>query len=109
MRCTMKKLIYIALISPLLLFGCSMMSNDSNKESQSVPQEMPASKYVGQGFQPKAEKSAIEYAKKHRKEYEKLGEQFFKDNFSLNVKATNLTPSLNSLSFFLISGSKYFL
>ena len=52
----MKKLIYIALISPLLLFGCSMMSNDSNKESQSVPQEMPASNYVGQGFQPKAEK-----------------------------------------------------
>ena len=33
-----------------------MMSNDSNKESQSVPQEMPASNYVGQGFQPKAEK-----------------------------------------------------
>ena len=51
-----EKLIYIALISPLLLFGCSMMSNDSNKESQSVPQEMPASNYVGQGFQPKAEK-----------------------------------------------------
>ena len=25
---------------------------------------------MGQGFQPKAEKSAIEYAKKHRKEYE---------------------------------------
>ena len=52
------------------------MSNDSNKESQSVPEEMPASKYVGQGFQPKAEKSAIEYAKKHRKEYENSGNNF---------------------------------
>ena len=35
------------------------MSNDSNKESQSVPEEMPASKYVGQGFQPKAEKALL--------------------------------------------------
>ena len=47
-----------------------MMDNNSNKTSQSVPDEMPASRYVGQGFQPKAEKSAVEYAKKHRKEYE---------------------------------------
>ena len=40
----------------IIIGGCSTMSNDSNKESQSVPEEMPASKYVGQGFQPKAEK-----------------------------------------------------
>ena len=33
-----------------------MMDNNSNKTSQSVPDEMPASRYVGQGFQPKAEK-----------------------------------------------------
>ena len=52
----MKKLINFALISPLLLFGCSAIDNNSNKESQSVPDEMPASRYVGQGFQPKAEK-----------------------------------------------------
>ncbi|PAK63203.1 hypothetical protein B9K00_12595, partial [Staphylococcus caprae] len=64
----MRKIIYFTLISTILLFGCSTMSDDSNKDSQSVPEEMPASKYVGQGFQPKAEKSAIEYAKKHRKE-----------------------------------------
>ncbi|MGT2596370.1 DUF1672 family protein [Staphylococcus aureus] len=44
-------------------------------------------KYVGQGFQPPAEKNAIEFAKKHRKEFEKVGEQFFKDNFGLKVKA----------------------
>ena len=69
--------------------------------SQSVPEEMPASKYVGQGFQPKAEKSAIEYAKKHRKEYEKLGEQFFKDNFSLNVKATNVVGSGDGVEVFV--------
>ncbi|MFW3591428.1 DUF1672 domain-containing protein [Staphylococcus caprae] len=97
----MKKLINFALISPLLLFDCSAIDNNSNKESQSVPEEMPASKYVGQGFQPKAEKSAIEYAKKHRKEYEKLGEQFFKDNFSLNVKATNVVGSGDGVEVFV--------
>ncbi|HDI8245938.1 TPA: DUF1672 domain-containing protein, partial [Staphylococcus aureus] len=32
----------------------------------------------------------IEFAKKHRKEFEKVGEQFFKDNFGLKVKATNV-------------------
>ncbi len=35
-------------------------------------------------------KNAIEFAKKHRKEFEKVGEQFFKDNFGLKVKATNV-------------------
>nr|WP_254048351.1 DUF1672 domain-containing protein [Staphylococcus aureus] len=59
-------------------------------ETKSVPEEMEASKYVGQGFQPPAEKDAIEFAKKHRKEFEKVGEQFFKDNFGLKVKATNV-------------------
>ncbi|MVI39015.1 DUF1672 family protein, partial [Staphylococcus aureus] len=54
------------------------------------PEEMEASKYVGQDFQPPAEKDAIEFAKKHRKEFEKVGEQFFKDNFGLKVKATNV-------------------
>ncbi|HCZ3279452.1 TPA: DUF1672 domain-containing protein [Staphylococcus aureus] len=74
--------------------GCSAMENESNKdtntETKSVPEEMEASKYVGQGFQPPAEKDAIEFAKKHRKEFEKVGEQFFKDNFGLKVKATNV-------------------
>ncbi|MEJ7343633.1 DUF1672 family protein, partial [Staphylococcus epidermidis] len=74
----MKKIYCAILTLSLLLFGCSTIDHHLNKTSQSVPEKMPASKYVGQGFQPKAEKSAIEYAKKHRKEYEKLGEQFFK-------------------------------
>ncbi|HDF0603167.1 TPA: DUF1672 domain-containing protein [Staphylococcus aureus] len=65
-------------------------SKDTNTETKSVPEEMEASKYVGQGFQPPAEKDAIEFAKKHRKEFEKVGEQFFKDNFGLKVKATNV-------------------
>ncbi|OZX41053.1 DUF1672 domain-containing protein, partial [Staphylococcus aureus] len=63
---------------------------DTKTETKSVPEEMEASKYVGQGFQPPAEKNAIEFAKKHRKEFEKVGEQFFKDNFGLKVKATNV-------------------
>ncbi|HGZ8822337.1 TPA: DUF1672 domain-containing protein, partial [Staphylococcus aureus] len=77
-----------------MLGGCSTMENESSKdtntETKSVPEEMEASKYVGQGFQPPAEKDAIEFAKKHRKEFEKVGEQFFKDNFGLKVKATNV-------------------
>ncbi|MBU7425564.1 DUF1672 domain-containing protein [Staphylococcus aureus] len=83
----------LILIATLLLSGCSAMNNESKKdtntetntETKSVPEEMEASKYVGQGFQPPAEKDAIEFVKKHRKEFEKVGEQFFKDNFGLKV------------------------
>ncbi|EOA9607891.1 DUF1672 domain-containing protein [Staphylococcus aureus] len=90
----MKKFIGSVLATILILGGCSTMENESKKdtktETKSVPEEMEASKYVGQGFQPPAEKNAIEFAKKHRKEFEKVGEQFFKDNFGLKVKATNV-------------------
>ncbi|HHD1383420.1 DUF1672 domain-containing protein [Staphylococcus aureus] len=90
----MKKFIGSVLATTLILGGCSTMGNESKKdtktETKSVPEEMEASKYVGQGFQPPAEKNAIEFAKKHRKEFEKVGEQFFKDNFGLKVKATNV-------------------
>ncbi|MDN8793298.1 DUF1672 domain-containing protein [Staphylococcus aureus] len=88
----------LILTATLLLSGCSAMNNESKKDTntetnteiKSVPEEMEASKYVVQGFQPPAEKDAIEFAKKHRKEFEKVGEQFFKDNFGLKVKATNV-------------------
>ncbi|HHD6925325.1 TPA: DUF1672 domain-containing protein [Staphylococcus aureus] len=90
----MKKFVGSVLATTLILGGCSTMENESKKdtktETKSVPEEMEASKYVGQGFQPPAEKNAIEFAKKHRKEFEKVGEQFFKDNFGLKVKATNV-------------------
>ncbi|EWJ90768.1 DUF1672 domain-containing protein [Staphylococcus aureus] len=94
----MKKFIGSVLATTLILGGCSTMENESKKdtntetntETKSVPEEMEASKYVGQGFQPPAEKDAIEFVKKHRKEFEKVGEQFFKDNFGLKVKATNV-------------------
>ncbi|PNY92330.1 DUF1672 family protein, partial [Staphylococcus argenteus] len=60
----------LILIATLLLSGCSTMENKSNKdtktETKSVSEEMEASKYVGQGFQPPAEKDAIEFAKKHK-------------------------------------------
>ena len=88
----MKKFIGSVLATTLILGGCSTMENeskkDTNTETKSVPEEMEASKYVGQGLP--AEKDAIEFAKKHRKEFEKVGEQFFKDNFGLKVKATNV-------------------
>ncbi|WP_150853989.1 DUF1672 family protein, partial [Staphylococcus aureus] len=72
----MKKFIGSVLATTLILGGCSTMENESKKdtktETKSVPEEMDASKYVGQGFQPPAEKNAIEFAKKHRKEFEKV-------------------------------------
>ncbi len=81
-------------LTAILLSGCSAMESESKKNTntitKSVPEAMEASKYVGQGFQPPAEKDAIEFAKKHRREFEKVGEQFFKDNFGLKVKATNV-------------------
>ncbi|WP_152903059.1 DUF1672 family protein, partial [Staphylococcus epidermidis] len=89
----MRKLISTIIVSTLLIGGCSTVHKEAKHSSQSIPEEVPASQYKGQGFQPVAEKSAIAHAKKYREEYEKLGEQFFKDNFSLNVKATNVVGS----------------
>ncbi|HFQ4745169.1 TPA: DUF1672 domain-containing protein [Staphylococcus aureus] len=101
----MKKFIGSVLTTTLILGGCSAMENESNKdtntETKSVPEEMEASKYVGQGFQPPAEKDAIEFAKKHRKEFEKVGEQFFKDNFGLKVKATNVVGKDNGVEVYV--------
>ncbi|EWN17235.1 DUF1672 domain-containing protein [Staphylococcus aureus] len=99
----------LILIAALVLSGCSTIENESKKdrntetntETKSVPEEMEASKYVGQGFQPPAEKDAIEFAKKHRKEFEKVGEQFFKDNFGLKVKATNVVGSGDGVEVFV--------
>ncbi|HDA0145142.1 TPA: DUF1672 domain-containing protein [Staphylococcus aureus] len=93
------------LIATLLLSGCSAMENESKKdtktETKSVPEEMEASKYVGQGFQPPAEKDAIEFAKKHKDKIAKRGEQFFMDNFGLKVKATNVVGSGKGVEVFV--------
>ncbi|ONH05354.1 DUF1672 domain-containing protein [Staphylococcus aureus] len=93
----MKKFIGSVLATTLILGGCSTIENESKKdrntETKSVPEEMEASKYVGQGFQPPAEKDAIEFAKKHKDKIAKRGEQFFMDNFGLKVKATNVVGS----------------
>ena len=83
----------LILIATIILSGCSTTNNESNNETKSVPEEMEASKYVGQGFQPPAEKDAIEFSKKHKDKIAKRGEQFFMDNFGLKVKATNVVGS----------------
>lgn len=49
----MKKLTSSIIITSLLLGGCSSVGQNSKQ----VPEEMPASQYKGQGFQPKAEQS----------------------------------------------------
>ncbi|HDC7969842.1 TPA: DUF1672 domain-containing protein [Staphylococcus aureus] len=91
----------LILIATILLSGCSTTNNESNKETKSVPEEMEASKYVGQGFQPPAEKDAVEFAKKHKDKIAKRGEQFFMDNFGLKVKATNVVGSGDGVEVFV--------
>ncbi|EOB9332438.1 DUF1672 domain-containing protein [Staphylococcus aureus] len=91
----------LILIATILLSGCSTTNNESNKETKLVPEEMEASKYVGQGFQPPAEKDAIEFAKKHKDKIAKRGEQFFMDNFGLKVKATNVVGSGDGVEVFV--------
>ncbi|HCX3091068.1 TPA: DUF1672 domain-containing protein [Staphylococcus aureus] len=91
----------LILITTILLSGCSTTNNESNNETKSVPEEMEASKYVGQGFQPPAEKDAVEFAKKHKDKIAKRGEQFFMDNFGLKVKATNVVGSGDGVEVFV--------
>ncbi|QOB55428.1 DUF1672 domain-containing protein [Staphylococcus aureus] len=91
----------LILIATILLSGCSTTNNESNNETKSVPEEMEASKYVGQGFQPPAEKDAIEFSKKHKDKIAKSGEQFFMDNFGLKVKATNVVGSGDGVEVFV--------
>ncbi|COX00394.1 lipoprotein [Staphylococcus aureus] len=95
----------LILIATMLLSECSAMESeskkDTNTETKSVPEEMEASKYVGQGFQPPAEKDAIEFAKKHKDKIAKRGEQFFMDNFGLKVKATNVVGSGDGVEVFV--------
>ncbi|HDJ7669684.1 TPA: DUF1672 domain-containing protein [Staphylococcus aureus] len=91
----------LILIATILLSGCSTTNNESNNETKLVPEEMEASKYVGQGFQPPAEKDAIEFAKKHKDKIAKRGEQFFMDNFGLKVKATNVIGSGDGVEVFV--------
>ncbi len=97
----MFKRIKLILIATIILSGCSTTNNESNNETKSVPEEMEASKYVGQGFQPPAEKDAIEFAKKHKDKIAKRGEQFFMDNFGLKVKATNVVGSGDGVEVFV--------
>ncbi|HCE0975222.1 TPA: DUF1672 domain-containing protein [Staphylococcus aureus] len=91
----------LILIATILLSGCSTTNNESNNETKSVPEEMEASKYVGQGFQPPAEKDAIEFSKKHKDKIAKRGEQFFMDNFGLKVKTTNVVGSGDGVEVFV--------
>ncbi|CAC6743823.1 PF07901 family protein [Staphylococcus aureus subsp. aureus 21338] len=79
----------------------SESKKDTKTETKSVSEEMEASKYVGQGFQPPAEKDAIEFAKKHKDKIAKRGEQFFMDNFGLKVKATNVVGSGDGVEVFV--------
>ncbi len=61
---------------------------------------MEASKYVGQGFQPPAEKDAIEFSKKHKDKIAKRSDNFM-DNFGLKVKATNVVGSGDGVEVFV--------
>ncbi|MCY1620904.1 DUF1672 family protein [Staphylococcus pettenkoferi] len=93
----MKKQLLIALlISSIFLNGC-----EKKKQENSVPNFMPAQKYKGQGFGEDGDKELKELIKKHRKEYEHRGEQFYRDNFHLNVKATNVIAEHDVITVFV--------
>lgn len=94
----MKKICSTIIISTLLLGGCN---NLNNSVTNKVPDIMPVNEYKGQGFQPHAKKEVIELAKKHYNEYAELGERFFKDNFGLKVKATNVVGSGDGVEVFV--------
>ena len=81
----MRKLISTIIVSTLLIGGCSTVHKEAKHSSQSIPEEVPASQYKGQGFQPVAEK-CYRTCKKYREEYEKLGEQFLKIILALMLK-----------------------
>ena len=52
-------------------------SKKTQKQKQNLYQKKwKLQKYAGQGFQPLAEKDAIEFAKKHKDKIAKRGEQF---------------------------------
>ena len=40
----------------IIIGGCSTVHKEAKHSSQSIPEEVPASQYKGQGFQPVAEK-----------------------------------------------------
>ncbi len=78
-----------------------MNQKKTQKQKQNLYQKKwKLQKYVGQGFQPLAEKDAIEFAKKHKDKIAKRGEQFFMDNFGLKVKATNVVGSGDGVEVF---------
>ncbi|UFO69360.1 DUF1672 family protein [Staphylococcus aureus] len=74
----MFKRIKLILIATIILSGCSTTNNESNNETKSVPEEMEASKYVGQGvgtvlsgFEYRAQKEKYDNLYKFLKENEK--------------------------------------
>ena len=71
----MRKLISTIIVSTLLIGGCSTVHKEAKHSSQSIPEEVPASQYKGQGFQPVAEK-CYRTLRKHREEYENLANNF---------------------------------
>lgn len=92
-----KYILSIILISSLVLNGC-----DYKKKDKSVPDFMPAEEYTGQGYNPNSDDKAMtnppvtkkdkKFLKENRTEFEKLVKQFYKKNFDLNVKITNIKP-----------------
>ncbi|WP_398573575.1 DUF1672 family protein, partial [Staphylococcus epidermidis] len=64
---------------------------------------MPPTQYKPQPFQPLPQKTPIPHPKKHPQQYQKLPEQFFKHNFTLNLKPTNVLPTPHPLQLYLHS------
>ena len=69
----------LILIATLLLSGCSAMESESKRHksrNKICARRNGSFKICRSRFPTTCRKDAIEFAKKHRKEFEKVGEQF---------------------------------
>ena len=65
LRCIMRKLISTIIVSTLLIGGCSTVHKEAKHSSQSIPEEVPASQYKGQGFHNQQLKKVLSHMRKN--------------------------------------------
>ena len=87
LRCIMRKLISTIIVSTLLIGGCSTVHKEAKHTSQSIPEEVPASQYKGQGFHNQQLKKVLSHMRKNIvKNTKNLANNFLKIILALMLK-----------------------
>ena len=87
LRCIMRKLISTIIVSTLLIGGCSTVDKEAKHSSQSIPEEVPASQYKGQGFHNQQLKKVLSHMRKNIvKNTKNLANNFLKIILALMLK-----------------------